>query len=448
MSITIYMPALSPTMEMGNIVKWHKAEGDQISSGDIIAEIETDKAVMEFESADEGILGKILIAEGSVDVKVNEPIAIILESENDIIEDLDKSNNKNIEATDDNENSIIDEEVGEDAVRELVNEIDTKVADIDDGNRIFISPIAKRIAEDKGIKLTDIRGTGPNGRILKKDVEDHKPEVNVSPQTSVGADLKLESGVSLESGVRLEDSGPSIKADEINEDNNLNYTVTRIDTMRSVIAERLQQSNSTIPSYTLNIDASIKKLNEVRKKMNEDMLDEIKLSFNHFLIKITSMAMLHTPEVNTSWEGDQIYFYNSTDIGVAVALDNGLITPIIRNVENKGLQKISTEIKDLISRAREKKLSPSEYQGGTISISNLGSYGIKSFTSIINPPQASILSIGASRKVPVVIDDAVNIDELISITLTADHRLIDGAVGAKFLAYMKRLIENPNLMLL
>ena len=448
MSITIYMPALSPTMEMGNIVKWHKAEGDQISSGDIIAEIETDKAVMEFESADEGILGKILIAEGSVDVKVNEPIAIILESENDIIEDLDKSNNKNIEATDDNENSIIDEEVGEDAVRELVNEIDTKVADIDDGNRIFISPIAKRIAEDKGIMLTDIRGTGPNGRILKKDVEDHKPEVNVSPQTSVGADLKLESGVSLESGVRLEDSGPSIKADDINEDNNLNYTVTRIDTMRSVIAERLQQSNSTIPSYTLNIDASIKKLNEVRKKMNEDMLDEIKLSFNHFLIKITSMAMLHTPEVNTSWEGDQIYFYNSTDIGVAVALDNGLITPIIRNVENKGLQKISTEIKDLISRAREKKLSPSEYQGGTISISNLGSYGIKSFTSIINPPQASILSIGASRKVPVVIDDAVNIDELISITLTADHRLIDGAVGAKFLAYMKRLIENPNLMLL
>ncbi|MEC8426291.1 MAG: 2-oxo acid dehydrogenase subunit E2, partial [Pseudomonadota bacterium] len=167
-----------------------------------------------------------------------------------------------------------------------------------------------------------------------------------------------------------------------------------------------------------------------------------------FLIKITSMAMLHTPEVNASWEGDQIYSYNSTDIGIAVAIDNGLITPIIRNVENKGLLKISNEISDLISRAREKKLSPSEYQGGTISISNLGSYGIKSFTSIINPPQASILSIGSSRKVPVVIDDAVDIDELISITLTADHRLIDGAVGAKFLAYMKRLIENPNLMLL
>ena len=448
MSITIYMPTLSPTMEMGNIVKWHKAEGDHISSGDIIAEIETDKAVMEFESADEGVLGKILIAEGSVDVKVNEPIAIILESENDTIEDLDTSSNKSMEARDDNENSIIDKEVGKDAVRELINEIDTTEAEIDNGNRIFISPIAKRIAEDKGIELTDIRGTGPNGRILKKDVEAHKTEVNVHTQTNIGTDLKLESGVSLESGVRLEDSSSSTKADIINEGDELNYTVTPTDTMRSVIAERLQQSNSTIPSYTLNIDASIKKLNEVRKKMNEDMLDEIKLSFNHFLIKITSMAMLHTPEVNSSWEGDQIYSYNSTDIGIAVAIDNGLITPIIRNVENKGLHKISTEIKDLISRAREKKLSPSEYQGGTISISNLGSYGIKSFTSIINPPQSSILSVGASRKVPVVIDDAVNIDELISITLTADHRLIDGAVGAKFLAYMKRLIENPNLMLL
>ena len=448
MSITIYMPALSPTMEMGNIVKWHKAEGDQISSGDIIAEIETDKAVMEFESADDGILGKILIAEGSVDVKVNQPIAIILESENDTIEDLDTSNNKNMDAMDDNENSIIDKESGEDVVQELVDEIDTTEADIDDGDRIFISPIAKRIAEDKGIELTDIRGTGPNGRILKKDVEAHKAEVNVPSQRYVGTDLKLESGASLESGVRLEDSSPSAKTDIINEGNKINYTATPIDTMRSVIAERLQQSNSTIPSYTLNIDASIKKLNEVRKKMNEDMLDEIKLSFNHFLIKITSMAMMHVPEVNTSWEEDKIYSYNSTDIGIAVAIDNGLITPIIRNVENKGLHKISVEIQDLITRAREKKLFPSEYQGGAISISNLGSYGIRSFTSIINPPQASILSIGASRKVPVVIDDAVNIDELISITLTADHRLIDGAIGAKFLAYLKRLVENPNLMLL
>ena len=218
--------------------------------------------------------------------------------------------------------------------------------------------------------------------------------------------------------------------------------------MRSVIAERLQLSNNTIPSYTLNIDASIKKLNDIRKSMNNDLEDDIKLSFNHFLIKITSMALLHTPEVNTTWEVNKIHSYKSTDIGIAVAIDNGLITPIIRSVERKGLLEIRDETSDLIARAREKKLLPSEYQGGTISISNLGSYGIKSFTSIINPPQSSILSIGASRKVPVVLDDAINIDELISITLTADHRLIDGAVGAKFIAYMKQLIENPNLMLL
>ena len=232
MSITIYMPALSPTMEMGNIVKWHKAEGDQISSGDVIAEIETDKAVMEFESADDGILGKILIAEGSVDVKVNEPIAIILESENDSIEDLDTSDSNNMEATDDHEYSIIDKESGEAVVRELVDEIDTTEPDIDDGNRIFISPIAKRIAKDKGIELTDIRGTGPNGRILKKDVEAYKPEVNVSAQTYVGTDLKLESGVSLESGVRLEDVSPSTKTEIINEGNKLNYITRAIELIR------------------------------------------------------------------------------------------------------------------------------------------------------------------------------------------------------------------------
>ena len=450
MSITIYMPALSPTMEMGNIVKWHKDEGDQISSGDIIAEIETDKAVMEFESADDGILGKILIPEGSVDVKVNEPIAIILESESDTIEELDTNNIEQMEVADNIQNVVLDKRdgEGEGLTSESYTEINSTDANIDDGDRIFISPVAKRIAEDKGLNLTEISGTGPNGRILKKDVESQNQQINVSAPTNDGTDIKLESGVRLDSGVRLEGSSLSSNTDKINIRDNLNYTETPVDTMRSVIAERLQQSNSMIPSYTLNIDASIKKLDETRRKMNEDMQDEIKLSFNHFLIKITSMAMTNTPEVNSSWEGDKIHYYNSTDIGIAVALENGLITPIIRNVENKGLHKISVEIQDLIARAREKKLSPSEYQGGAISISNLGLYGIKSFTSIINPPQASILSIGASQKVPVIIDDAVNIDELISITLTADHRLIDGAVGAKFLSYMKRLIENPNLMLL
>ncbi len=447
MSITIYMPALSPTMEMGNIVKWHKAEGDQISSGDIIAEIETDKAVMEFESADDGILGKILVAEGSVDVKVNEPIAIILESENDTLDDSG-TNNTEIKTTDDVEQSAND--LSNDTINdtELSKEINASEDEIDDGSRIFISPLAKRIADDKGISLAKVRGTGPNGRILKKDVESYIPETNASKPVKSLQDTKIEEGVELESGVKLEDVSTAINHSVIDTSNNEKYIEKPIDTMRSVIAERLQQSSSTIPSYTLNIDVSIRSLNEIRKRMNDDLPEGTRLSFNHFLIKITSMAMINTPEVNSSWEGDKIFSYKSTDIGMAVAIENGLITPIIRDVENKGLLAISEETNDLITRAREKKLTPAEYQGGAISISNLGSYGIKSFTSIINPPQASILSIGAPRKAPVIVDDAVNIDELISITLTADHRLIDGAVGAKFLAYMKQLIENPNLLLL
>ncbi|MAU57804.1 MAG: pyruvate dehydrogenase complex dihydrolipoamide acetyltransferase [Rhodobiaceae bacterium] len=448
MSITIYMPALSPTMEMGNIIKWHKAEGDKVSSGDIIAEIETDKAVMEFESADDGILGKILVAEGSVDVKVNEPIAVIVESEGDTIEAVDTDRKTQVEIISDDiksEDSSNNKKVSD---LELNNNPEVTEEGIDDGSRIFISPVAKRIAQDKGINLENIHGSGPNGRILRKDIESYEYEKSAPEIINSETGTQLESGVKLESGVRLEsDIIPTNPSGTIHDDN-LNYSEKPIDTMRSVIAERLQLSNNTIPSYTLNIDASIKKLNDIRKSMNNDLEDDIKLSFNHFLIKITSMALLHTPEVNTSWEVNKIHSYKSTDIGIAVAIDNGLITPIIRSVERKGLLEIRDETSDLIVRAREKKLLPSEYQGGTISISNLGSYGIKSFTSIINPPQSSILSIGAARKVPVVQDDAINIDELISITLTADHRLIDGAVGAKFIAYMKQLIENPNLMLL
>ncbi len=441
------MPALSPTMEMGNLVKWHVSEGDNISSGDVIAEIETDKAVMEFESADDGTVGKILVPEGSVDVKVNEPIAIILESEDDTLEEGQGSGKDQKETI--NETPIPQSDHKNDDISDLkLSEMVTSEDGIEDENRIFISPVAKRVAVEMGINLDDIQGTGPNGRILKKDVESHNIEKNGSKITEANSNVKLESNVRLESGVKLEGeiSTSDLMAQETTD--NLNYSEKPIDTMRSVIAERLQLSNATIPSYTLNIDASIQSLNKTRKGMNKDLHDDMKLSFNHFLIKITSMAMLDTPEVNSTWSENKISSYKSTDIGLAVAIDNGLITPIIRNVEGKGLLQISEEVGDLITRARGKRLMPSEYQGGTISISNLGSFGIKNFTSIINPPQSSILSIGSSRKVPVVIDDAVSIDELISITLTADHRLIDGAVGAKFLAYIKQLIENPNLMLL
>ncbi len=427
MPLTIYMPALSPTMEMGNIVKWHKKEGDTISSGEVIAEIETDKALMEFEVADDGILAKILIEEGSVDVKVNEPIAILIQdgesfddaslnnqtesikSEEDTSINNIHDDNKN-EDINNTEESIISHEIP-DSNEISINKISEK-----ENIRKFISPLAKRIAQDRGIDYSLIKGTGPNGRIIKSDIQNYEPSEN----------------------------NQLVQIDASHNQ----YTEMPIDSMREVIAKRLQESHSSIPSYTLNIDVSISEINKMRKQMNRDVSDEMRISINHLLIKIVSLSMIKVPEINTSWAENKILKYKDTDIGIAVAIENGLITPIIRNVNTKGLAIIRDELKDLVIRSHEKKLKPTEYQGGTISISNLGSYGIKSFTSIINPPQSCILSIGTARKIPVIRDEAVSIDEVMSITLTADHRLIDGAVGAQFLSSIKTLIENPNLMLL
>ena len=427
MPLTIYMPALSPTMEMGNIVKWHKKEGDTISSGEVIAEIETDKALMEFEVADDGILAKILIEEGSVDVKVNEPIAILIQ-DGETFDDASLNNQtENIKSEEDTSmNNLHDDNKNKDADYTEESIISHDIPDSNDISknnksekeniRKFISPLAKRIAQDRGIDYSLIKGTGPNGRIIKSDIQNYEPLKNNKP-------------------VQIDIS-------------NDQYTETPIDSMREVIAKRLQESHTSIPSYTLNIDVSISEINKIRKQMNRDVSDEMRISINHLLIKIVSLSMIKVPEINTSWAENKILKYKDTDIGIAVAIENGLITPIIRSVNTKGLALIRDELKDLITRSHEKKLKPAEYQGGTISISNLGSYGIKSFTSIINPPQSCILSIGTARKIPVIRDEAVSIDEVMSITLTADHRLIDGAVGAQFLSSIKTLIENPNLMLL
>ena len=437
MSIKIYMPALSPTMEMGNLVKWLKKEGDSISSGEIIAEIETDKAVMEYESADDGVLGKILIVEGTNDVKVNSPIAILLE-EGESIDDLDNIDKKIIiddkaetshnEVLDDSQTTSNDEPEKDIPLKAVEGNIDSlnnkKKSQINlDIERKYISPLAKRIAEENNIDTRELSGSGPNGRIVKKDIHQH-----ISSESN---GIKV---ADYESIVSLYDAS--------------NYSEKINDNMRLVIAKRLEESNLEIPSYTLNLDCSIFKLNQIRNLMNEHFDDHQRLSINHFIVKITSMAMIKVPEVNSTWIGDKTLVHKNTDIGIAVAVENGLITPIIRDVQSKGLSAIRDNMKSLIEKARDKKLSPREYQGGTISISNLGAYGIKNFTSIINPPQSSILSIGASRKVPIVEEEAVSIDEVISITLTADHRLIDGAVGANFISYMKEIIENPNLMLL
>ena len=437
MSITIFMPALSPTMEMGNLVKWIKNEGDQVSSGEIIAEIETDKAVMEFESADDGILGKILVKEGTVDVKVNQPIAILLEEGENIndLKDLDNKQAGEVDVKIKPLDKIVDDvkiegspKIDDNNLMKSENIIpqSENVNKQNESNifeeRKFISPLAKRIAIENNIDITNLSGSGPNGRIIKKDMNQI---MNVNP-------------------INIKSNNNSI----LSFYDKSKYAEKLNDNMRMVIAKRLEESNTQIPSYTLNLDCSISKLSEIRETMNSNLSDQLRLSINHFLIKITSMAMLKVPEVNSTWLSDRTLVHKNTDIGIAVALENGLITPIIRDVEKKGLMAVRDDMKILVEKAREKKLSPSEYQGGTISISNLGSYGIKNFTSIINPPQSSILSIGTARKVPVIINDAVSIDDVMSITLTADHRLIDGAVGAAFISYMKQVIENPTLMLL
>jgi pyruvate dehydrogenase E2 component (dihydrolipoamide acetyltransferase) len=427
MPLTIYMPALSPTMEMGNIVKWHKNEGDSVSSGDVIAEIETDKALMEFEVADDGVLAKILIPEGTVDVKVNEPIAILMQ-DGESLDDITLSDSSEVSdfEEDVSTSNLLDHDIDEDTVNIDENATSEEILVSSNINpdkeniRKFITPLAKRIAHDKGIDYSTIEGTGPNGRIVKSDIQNYK----LSENNQI-----------TQNNMNLIDS-------------NNQYIETPIDSMREVIAKRLQESHSSIPSYALNVDVSVTEINKIRKKMNKDISDDMRISINHLLIKVVSLSMIKVPEINSSWAENKILRYKGTDIGIAVAIENGLITPIIKSVNTKGLAVIRDELKDLITRSHEKKLKPSEYQGGTISISNLGSYGIKSFTSIINPPQSCILSVGASRKIPVIKDDAVTIDEVMSITLTADHRLIDGAVGAQFLSSIKSLIENPNLMLL
>ena len=427
MPLTIYMPALSPTMEMGNIVKWHKNEGDSVSSGEVIAEIETDKALMEFEVADDGVLAKILIPEGTVDVKVNEPIAILMQ-DGESLDDITLSYSSEVSDFEEDVSSsnLLNHDIDEDAVNideNVTSEeilVSSNINPDKENIRKFITPLAKRIAHDKGIDYSTIEGTGPNGRIVKSDIQNYK----LSENNQI-----------TQNNMNLIDS-------------NNQYIETPIDSMREVIAKRLQESHSSIPSYALNVDVSITEINKIRKKMNKDISDDMRISINHLLIKVVSLSMIKVPEINSSWAENKILRYKDTDIGIAVAIENGLITPIIKSVNTKGLAVIRDELKDLITRSHEKKLKPSEYQGGTISISNLGSYGIKSFTSIINPPQSCILSVGASRKIPVIKDDAVTIDEVMSITLTADHRLIDGAVGAQFLSSIKSLIENPNLMLL
>jgi pyruvate dehydrogenase E2 component (dihydrolipoamide acetyltransferase) len=439
MATNILMPALSPTMEEGKLAKWLVKEGDIVKSGTILAEIETDKATMEFEAVDEGKIGKILVAEGSEGVKVNSPIAVLLEEGESA--DAAPAVKKDIPAA--------MKDIGDAVKKEVAPKVDAaKAAPAAapaakaDGGRVFASPLAKRIAADKGVDLSGVSGTGPRGRIVKSDVENAKPgaarPAAAAPASAGGGGIP---GVAPLPDARLLYPAGS-------------YEETPHDNMRKAIAKRLTSAKTLIPHYYLTVDCNLDALMAVREKMNaaapkgKDKVPAYKLSVNDFIMKASAMALMKHPDVNASWTDTAILRHKDADVGVAVALDFGLITPIIFKAQTKGLVEISNEVKTLAGLAKEKKLKPNQYEGGGFSVSNLGMYGIKNFTSIINPPQSCIIAVGAGEERPVVKNGKIEISTVMTVTMSADHRVVDGGTGAKFLQTLKQFIEEPASMLL
>ncbi|HPD83272.1 MAG: pyruvate dehydrogenase complex dihydrolipoamide acetyltransferase [Alphaproteobacteria bacterium] len=423
MPIKVLMPALSPTMTEGNLAKWHKSEGDMVESGDVIAEIETDKATMEVEAVDEGILGKILVPAGTENVKVNELIAVLLEdgeNDNDITEILNKN-----EAVPEKKESSAPSPQNSSPKKQELKPMQTEST----ANRIFATPLARRIANDKGINLSNIQGSGPKGRIVKADV------------VSVTSDkLQVTSVISSS----LETGNLKLETNEFG----MIYTAIPNNNIKKITAKRLQESKQTVPHFYLTIECQIDELMRTRAKMNDAAKGEYKLSVNDFVVKACANALKAYPAANVSWSDEAVRQYVHSDISVAVSTPNGLITPIVKQAELKGLKEISAEVKDLAGRAREGKLKPEEFQGGTFSVSNLGMYGIKEFGAIINPPQACILAVGAGEEKPYVDGGDIKIGTFMTCTLSVDHRAVDGAVGAEYLQILKTYIENPAAMLL
>jgi pyruvate dehydrogenase E2 component (dihydrolipoamide acetyltransferase) len=447
MATNILMPALSPTMEEGKLAKWLVKEGDTVKSGTILAEIETDKATMEFEAVDEGTIGKILVAEGSEGVKVNAPIAVLLEEGEsaDAVPSAAKAPSHDIAGAMKDIGAAVKAEVAPAAKAPSAAPAapgggaaqQTK----SDGARIFASPLARRIAEQKGIEISALSGSGPRGRIVKSDVENAKPG---AAKPAAGAPAATGGGIP---GVApLPDARLLYPAGS--------YEETPHDNMRKAIAKRLTSAKTLIPHYYLTVDCNLTALMSVREKMNaaapkgKDKVPAYKLSVNDFIMKASAMALMKHPDVNASWTDTAILRHKDADVGVAVALDFGLITPIIFKAQTKGLVEISNEVKTLAALAKEKKLKPNQYEGGGFSVSNLGMYGIKNFTSIINPPQSCIIAVGAGEERPIVVGGKIEIATVMTVTMSADHRVVDGGTGAKFLATLKQFIEEPASMLL
>lgn len=444
MAINITMPALSPTMEEGTLAKWLVKEGDTVKSGDIIAEIETDKATMEVEAVDEGKVAKILIAEGTEGVKVNAVIAVLAEEGEDAASvkapsaDVAPKTEEKKEGTPKAEEKKAEDKKPEPKKEEAKPEPAKAAAPAksEDGARLKASPLAKRIAANKGIDLKALKGSGPHGRIIKRDVESAKPGAQAASAGSAAAPASPD-------GLIL----PQILDDRVYAPDT--YELKPLDGMRKTVAKRLTQSFMQVPHFPLNIDITLDNLLTSRTSINNAAREGVKVSVNDLLIKAAALALIDEPDCNASFTDKGIAYHKHANISVAVAVEGGLITPVIFKAETKGLAEISEEMKDLATRARERKLKPQEYMGGTFSISNLGMFGIKSFASIINPPEGMILSVGAGEKRPVVDEKGnVVVRTIMSVTLTCDHRVIGGAEGAKWLAAFKRYVETPEAMLL
>ena len=427
MSVNILMPALSPTMEEGTLAKWLVKEGDRIQSGDLIAEIETDKATMEFEAVDEGIIGKLLVSEGSEGVKVNSPIAVILDDG----EELKMSETVDlVMETEQTKPEVATEEVAE--IQKLsMNVVQTS------STRVFATPLARRLAREKGIDLGSVTGSGPHGRIVKTDILDLKVSDVDTNQESLAKSV-LRTNVQQASGSSI----TNLYADR-------EYTEIPLNSMRKTVAARLTEAKQNIPHFYLRKEINIDELLKVRSRMNEHLAEKNnKLSINDFIIKSCALALQSVPTANAIWAEDKILQLKPSDIAVAVSVEDGLFTPVIRDADTKSLSNISKEMKELAERARAKKLMPNEYQGGSFSISNLGMFGIDNFDAVINPPHGAILAVGRGLKKPLINnDDSISVANLMSLTLSVDHRVIDGALGAALLQSITKYLEDPVLML-
>ncbi len=443
MPTPIKMPALSPTMEEGTLARWLVKEGDTVSSGDVMAEIETDKATMEFEAVDEGVIAKIEVAEGTEGVKVGTVIALLA------VDGEDAGDSVAEKAPQAAPQSVDAEPVGSEAEPKAQPPAPTPAANPSPspstssgrteggdragatGDRIIASPLAKRIAEQKGIDLATVTGSGPNGRIVKADVTDAQPATIPAPARAEPVEAPTRAPAPAPAAVQTPDFGIPYEAEKLNN-------------VRKVIARRLTEAKQTIPHIYLTVDVQLDKLLKLRGELNAALEPQgVKLSVNDLLIKALAKALIQVPKCNVSFAGEELRKYSRADISVAVAAPSGLITPIIVDAGSKSVSAISTEMKALADKAREGKLQPHEYQGGTASLSNLGMFGTKQFDAVINPPQAMILAVGAGEKRPWVIDDALAIATVMSATGSFDHRAIDGADGAALMAAFKALVEAP-----